>query len=106
VGQRWELLDPKTGAVVLDSPQNLEALNTMVTFVKKKTVQPGVVSMDLDVGRQIFTNGNAVYHRNWNYATPSRRPTPACRQDRRDQYPALPRPFHRELRRRLAVCGE
>jgi multiple sugar transport system substrate-binding protein len=24
--------------------------------------------MDLDVGRQIFTNGNAIYHRNWNYA--------------------------------------
>jgi multiple sugar transport system substrate-binding protein len=63
-----ELLDPKTGAVVLDSPQNVEALNTMVTFVQKKVVQTGVVSMDLDTGRQIFTNGNAVYHRNWNYA--------------------------------------
>ena len=67
-GNGGELLDPKTGAVVLDSPQNLEALNTMITFVKKKIVQPGVVSMDLDTGRQIFTNGNAVYHRNWNYA--------------------------------------
>ncbi len=63
-----DLLDPKTGAVVLDSPQNVQALNTMVTFVKKKIVQTGIVSMDLDVGRQIFTNGNAVYHRNWNYA--------------------------------------
>ena len=63
-----DLLDPKTGSVVLDSPQNVQALDTMVTFVNKKIVQTGIVSMDLDVGRQIFTNGNAIYHRNWNYA--------------------------------------
>ena len=63
-----ELLDPKTGKVVLNSPQNREALNTMITYVKRKIVQPGIVSMNLDVGRQIFTQGRAIYHRNWNYA--------------------------------------
>ena len=62
-----DLLDNKNN-VVFNSPQNVEALQVMIDFIKKKIVQPGVVSMDLDVGRQIFTNGNAIYHRNWNYA--------------------------------------
>jgi multiple sugar transport system substrate-binding protein len=62
-----DILDSKNN-VVLNSPQNVEALQVMIDFIKKKIVQPGVVSMDLDVGRQIFTNGNAIYHRNWNYA--------------------------------------
>jgi multiple sugar transport system substrate-binding protein len=62
-----DLLDSKNN-VVFNSPQNVEALQVMIDFIKKKVVQPGVVSMDLDVGRQIFTNGNAIYHRNWNYA--------------------------------------
>src|ERR671939_1938409 len=30
-----ELLDPKTGKAVLNSPQNIEALNMMITYVKK-----------------------------------------------------------------------
>jgi multiple sugar transport system substrate-binding protein len=63
-----DFLDPKTGAVVFNSPANLQALETMISFVKDKVVQPGIVSMELDTGRQIFTNGNAIYHRNWNYA--------------------------------------
>jgi multiple sugar transport system substrate-binding protein len=62
-----DLLDSKNN-VVFNSPQNVEALQVMIDFIKKKVVQPGIVSMDLDVGRQIFTNGNAIYHRNWNYA--------------------------------------
>jgi multiple sugar transport system substrate-binding protein len=63
-----DLLDPKTGSVVLNSPQNVQALEMMITYVNKKIVQPGIVSMNLDVGRIIFTQGNAIYHRNWNYA--------------------------------------
>lgn len=63
-----DFLDAKTGAVVFNSPQNLEALQMMISLMKNKVTQAGVVSMDLDVGRQIFTNGNAIYHRNWNYA--------------------------------------
>jgi multiple sugar transport system substrate-binding protein len=56
-----------TGKVVFDSPQNLEALEMMISYVKDGIVQPGVVSMQLDTGRVIFTSGNAIYHRNWNY---------------------------------------
>jgi multiple sugar transport system substrate-binding protein len=63
-----DFLDPKTGAVIFNSPENLRALETMISYIKDKVTQPGIVSMDLDVGRQIFTNGNAIYHRNWNYA--------------------------------------
>jgi len=62
-----DMLDSKNN-VVFNSPQNVAALQIMVDFVNKKIVQPGVVSMELDTGRQIFTNGNAIYHRNWNYA--------------------------------------
>jgi multiple sugar transport system substrate-binding protein len=63
-----DFLDPKTGAVIFNSPQNLQALEMMVSLVKDKVVQPGIVSMLLDTGRVIFTSGNAIYHRNWNYA--------------------------------------
>jgi multiple sugar transport system substrate-binding protein len=63
-----DFLDPKTGAVIFDSPQNLQALETMISYIKDKVTQPGVVSMELDTGRAIFTSGNAIYHRNWNYA--------------------------------------
>ena len=63
-----DFLDPKTGKVVLDSSANLQALEMMISLIKDKVVQPGIVSMELDTGRQIFTGGNAIYHRNWNYA--------------------------------------
>jgi len=63
-----DFLDPKTGRVVFNSPANLQALNMMISLKNDKVTQPGIVSMELDTGRQIFTNGNAIYHRNWNYA--------------------------------------
>jgi multiple sugar transport system substrate-binding protein len=63
-----DFLDPKTGAVVFNSPANLQALEMMISYVKDKVVQPGIVSMELETGRAIFTDGNAIYHRNWNYA--------------------------------------
>jgi multiple sugar transport system substrate-binding protein len=63
-----DVLDPKTGSVVIYSPQNLQALELMISLIVDRVVQLGIVSMDLDTGRQIFTNGNAIYHRNWNYA--------------------------------------
>src|SRR5919199_164653 len=63
-----DFLDPKTGKAVFDSPANLQALEMMISLIKDKVVQPGIVSMELDTGRQIFTRGNAIYHRNWNYA--------------------------------------
>jgi multiple sugar transport system substrate-binding protein len=67
-GNGGDMLDAK-GNVVFNSPQNEEALSYMVDMVNKyKITQPGFVSMILDTGRQIFSNGNAIYHRNWNYA--------------------------------------
>jgi multiple sugar transport system substrate-binding protein len=67
-GAGGDFLDHKTGAITFNSPQNLQALETMIGLIKNKVTQPGVVSMGLDVGRAIFTQGNAIYHRNWNYA--------------------------------------
>ena len=67
-GAGGDFLDPKTGKITFNSPQNLRALEMMISLIKNKVTQPGVVSMDLDVGRAIFTQGNAIYHRNWNYA--------------------------------------
>jgi multiple sugar transport system substrate-binding protein len=63
-----DVLDPKTGTVVFDSPANLQALEMMIRLMKDRVAQPGIVSMDLDTGRTIFTSGKAIYHRNWNYA--------------------------------------
>jgi multiple sugar transport system substrate-binding protein len=63
-----DFLDPKTGRVVFDSPENLAALEMMITLMKDGVTQPEVVTMELGVGHRIFTAGNAVYHRNWNYA--------------------------------------
>jgi multiple sugar transport system substrate-binding protein len=63
-----DFLDPKTGAVILNSPQNLQALEMMISYVKDKVTQPGIVTMELSAGAGIFAAGNAVYHRNWNYA--------------------------------------
>ncbi len=47
---------------------SIEAVQFMVDLVNKyKVVQPGVTTMGLDDGRVIFTEGRAVFHRNWNY---------------------------------------
>jgi multiple sugar transport system substrate-binding protein len=67
-GNGGDMLDAK-GNVVFNSPQNVAALSYLVDMVNKyKITQSGFVSMQLDTGRQIFSNGNAIYHRNWNYA--------------------------------------
>jgi len=70
-------LDDKTGAVVFDSPQNLQALEMMISYIKDKVVQPGITTMELDAGRTIFSSGNAIYHRNWNYAYAESQANPA-----------------------------
>ena len=62
-----DFLDPTTGRAVLDSAANLEALEMMIALMRDNVTQFGIVSMDLDSGRQIFSSGNAIYHRNWNY---------------------------------------
>jgi len=71
-----DFLDPKTGSVVFNSPQNLQALEMMISLMKDKVTQTGIVTMELDTGRAIFTSGNAIYHRNWNYAYASSQANP------------------------------
>lgn len=74
-----DVLDAKNN-VVINSAANVHALQMMVDYVNKyKITQPGVISMDLDVGRQIFTNGGAIYHRNWGYAYALSEASPAVR---------------------------
>jgi multiple sugar transport system substrate-binding protein len=62
-----DILDDQ-GKVVVNSPQNAEALDFMVNLVSTANVlQPGSLNMILDEVRQLFTEGKAVFHRNWNY---------------------------------------
>lgn len=61
------ILDEK-GKVVLNTPQAVEALQFMIDMINKYQVtMPGILSMDLEEGRVVFTEGNAVFHRNWLY---------------------------------------
>jgi len=74
-----DVLDAKNN-VIINSAQNIEALQIMVDYVNKhKITQPGIVSMELDTGRQLFTNGHAIYHRNWGYAYATSQASPAVR---------------------------
>ena len=63
-----EFLDPTGKKVMFNSPEGREAAQFMVDMANKyKVVQPGNTTMDLDEGRTIFTNGKAIFHRNWLY---------------------------------------
>lgn len=56
------------GEVVVNSEQNAEALDFVVNMITKENVMPpGSLTMQLDESRQVFTEGKAVFHRNWNY---------------------------------------
>ena len=57
------------GKVVINSPQNVEAVQMMRDFIAKYQIMaPGVLSIGLEPGRTLFTEGHAVFHRNWGYA--------------------------------------
>lgn len=59
----------RDGAVVLDSPQNIEALTFMRDLVVKYKVSPTLVTTAVEEStRHIFGNGKAVFMRNWPYA--------------------------------------
>ncbi len=61
-------LDPTGKKPMFTSKESIEAVQLMVDLVNKyKVMQPGVTTMTLDEGRIIFTEGRAVFHRNWNY---------------------------------------
>lgn len=57
------------GRVVLDSPENREALAFMRDLIVRHKVTPGfVTTMTEEPAREIFGKGEAVYLRNWPYA--------------------------------------
>ncbi len=59
----------KDGAVVLHSPENVEALTFMRDLIEKYTVSPALVTTAVEEStRHIFGNGKAVFMRNWPYA--------------------------------------
>jgi multiple sugar transport system substrate-binding protein len=63
-----DVLD-KNGKVVINSPPNVEAVQMMHDMIAKYQIMaPGVLSIGLEPGRTLFTDGHAVFHRNWGYA--------------------------------------
>ncbi|GAB4388240.1 MAG: ABC transporter substrate-binding protein [Thermodesulfovibrionales bacterium] len=59
----------RDGRVVLDSPQNREALRFMRDLIVKHRVSPGLVTTAMEEPtRHIFGNGKALFMRNWPYA--------------------------------------
>ena len=64
-----KFLDSSGKKVRFTERASVDAVQFMVDMVHKyKVVQPGITTMGLDDGRVIFTEGRAVFHRNWNYA--------------------------------------
>jgi trehalose/maltose transport system substrate-binding protein len=53
---------------VIDSPQNLKALQFMVAGVKDKTAANGVTTYMEEESRRYWESGKATYMRNWPYA--------------------------------------
>ncbi len=59
----------RAGKVVIDSPENREALRVMVDLVRTYGVTPELVTTATEEpSREIFGRGNAVFLRNWPYA--------------------------------------
>ena len=59
----------RDGKVVIDSPQNREALKVMVDLVRTYKVTPDLVTTTTEESsREIFGRGKAVFMRNWPYA--------------------------------------
>ncbi|UOF88690.1 ABC transporter substrate-binding protein [Fodinisporobacter ferrooxydans] len=58
----------KDGKVVIDSPNNLEATKFFVNLVKSDVVPKGIDTFMEEDARRLFTEGKAVFMRNWPYA--------------------------------------
>ena len=64
-----KFLDETGKKIHFTEKASVDAIQFMVDMMHKyKIVQPGILTMGLDDGRVIFTQGRAVFHRNWNYA--------------------------------------
>jgi len=64
-----KFLDETGRKIHFTEKASVEAIQFMVDMMHKyKIVQPGILTMGLDDGRVIFTQGRAIFHRNWNYA--------------------------------------
>jgi multiple sugar transport system substrate-binding protein len=59
----------RNGKVVIDSPQNREALKVMVDLVRRYRTTPDLVTtLTEESSREIFGRGKAIFMRNWPYA--------------------------------------
>jgi multiple sugar transport system substrate-binding protein len=59
----------RNGKVVIDSPQNREALKVMVDLVRRYRMTPDLVTtLTEESSREIFGRGKAIFMRNWPYA--------------------------------------
>lgn len=56
------------GRVTLDAPEGIEALTAMVRLVRRGIAAPGVTTYVEHDSLREFTEGRAVFHRNWSYA--------------------------------------
>jgi multiple sugar transport system substrate-binding protein len=56
------------GNITINKPPVVEAIQFAADLIRKYKITPeSVNSMELDEGRQIFTEGKAIFHRNWAY---------------------------------------
>ncbi len=67
-GKGGQFLDSTGKQVKFTEKESVDAIQFMKDMKDKwEILQPGVTTMLLDDGRQIFTEGRAIFHRNWNY---------------------------------------
>ena len=62
------ILDRNTGRVLLDRPPALEAIGFVRDQIIGKAAPRGVVTYEEPESLSLFTQGKAVFHRNWPYA--------------------------------------